>query len=148
MKYPTLRQALSDASFRAAITALLGIITIIALRLYLPAQAAPPPAPLRDFAAGASEAATGTITGEVASDLAFTGPMGRGIVSNRTGGIAYVSLNRATNTYTTSTTVFDYALDDKEDMIWDIEGGSINLMVEGLTVYVTPATGFRAVGWK
>ncbi len=126
------------------------LIAFLVFQTLLPAQAAPPirgicdqnPRQLHYLASGPSIAASGTITGNTASDLEFATARQWVYVSNRTGSTAYVSLNRASGTYTTSTTVFDFVLDDGEDKLIDEW-----LMVESLTVYVSPTTGFRAVGW-
>jgi hypothetical protein len=122
--------------------ALLIVIAAIAFQLLLPAEASIPDSPLPYLSSGPSIAASGTMTGNVASDLTFSTPCQWTYISNRTGSTAYVSINRPTGVLTTSTSVFDFALDNGEDIL--VDGW---LKIDSLTVYVSPTAGFRAVGW-
>lgn len=100
-------------------------------------EAAPLP---QGFTAGASVPATGSLSNNTASTLSFTDTMHFVLVSNRAGAIAYFNLNTGSDTVHSS--IFDFALDDGEELFIDW------CAVENVTVYVSPTSGIRVVGWK
>lgn len=123
-----------------ALTLTVLLAACVAAGLLLPAQAAPPPAPLGDFAAGMSDIPSGSPVAGSCFTLTFSASRRWVIVSNQTGADAYYLLNDTG--CAASATVYDQVLDDGEDMVFD---GWI--AIDNITVYVTPTGGFTMAGW-
>jgi len=89
------------------------------------------------YATGASRAATGSITANVASTLTLTDASHQVLVTNSAAVVAYLRLNSAT----VSASVYDFfLLPGDEEWIEDVE-------VKTVGVYMNATSGLRVVYW-
>lgn len=92
---------------------------------------------MSNLATGASRAATGSITANVASTLTLTDASHQVLISNTSAVVAYVRLNSAT----VSATVYDFfLLPGDEEAIEDVE-------VKTVGVYMNATSGLRVIYW-
>ena len=89
-----------------------------------------------------SAPATGTITSSTASQLTLPKTTQVTLITNRSGQIAYFKLNETTGNLEVSSTVYDFALEDKTDKLIDF------MSVAAVSVYVAATSGIRVVGWS
>jgi hypothetical protein len=90
--------------------------------------------------AGASIAATGTISSNTASLLSLASTCGNVIVNNQSGQKCYVKVNDAA-TPTVSATVYDFVLADQGTFVLS------HIQVTNVSVFVAATSGVRVVGW-
>ena len=131
---------MSKELYKALILAML-LAACVAIGLLLPAQAAPPPMPLTDdFTAGMGEKPTGQVVAGTCFTLTFSKPTRWVLLNNQTGADAYYIPNDAG--CAAGSSYYDHVLNDGEDAFYN--GW---LVIEHLTVYVTPTAGFTVTGW-
>lgn len=120
-------------------TVLLLAVAVVAFRLLLPAEAAPPAVQL--WVSGAPEAATGVLTSGAPFSLTFTTSRHYVWVVNDSGSPAYFKVNPAI-TDTVSPADFQFVLPDNERLFFDNW-----LAVRSAVVYVSPSAGITMFGW-